>query len=375
MKYIQITIKMAQFISIIDDTLGGDSPNQTKKVFDKEFNNTDDIDLYNWTQNNNSKKMVYIYKNPLYTKTIISSLCMNSDIKLLYFSNYHDLDDKNNNLLSEITNNSNIRPEQVVLIGLNDEDYDIDYEGLENLNIEYYTLSIIRKKGIDTILNKVYDNTKTIAYFNLEVFSTKIAPSVERRNLSIGDEITLDETNKKKVYSGLNYEELETIAKFLLDKVEYLLISGFNSSIDNETHFFSRMTSEVVQILYRNIMNIKEKKINVFNENSRFLIFRKMKQESDDDIGWYILRFISMDDRLKMLESIEDSKIYTFDLSDFTEENSETSEDEMLDGEILITATNIDDQQCKSYYAATTIMDCTLFPQEKFLMGFELVNF
>ncbi len=366
---------MAQFISIIDDTLGGDSPNQTKKVFDKEFNNPDDIDLYNWTQNNNSKKMVYIYKNPLYTKTIISSLCMNSDIKLLYFSNYHDLDDKNNNLLSEITNNSNIRPEQVVLIGLNDEDYDIDCEGLENLNIEYYTLSIIRKKGIDTILNKVCDNTKTIAYFNLEVFSTKIAPSVERRNLSIEDEITLDESNKKKVYNGLNYEELEASAKFLHDKVEYLLISGFNSNIDNETHFFSRMTSEVVQILYRNIMDIKEKKINVFNENSRFLIFRKMKQESDDDIGWYILRFISMDDRLKMLESIEDSKIYTFDLSDFTDENSESSEDEILDGEILITATNIDDQQSKSYYAATSIMDCTLFPQEKFLMGFELVNF
>ncbi len=365
---------MAQFISIIDSTSGGDSPNQTKKVFDKEFNNPDDIDLLNWTSDNSNKKLVYIYKNSQYTKPIITSLCKDSAIKLLYFSNYHDLDDKKNNLLNEIANSANIRPEQIVLIGLNDEDYDLDFDGLDNLNLEYYTLSMIRKKGIETILDKVCDN-KIIAYFNLEVFSNKIAPSVERRNLSIEDEITLDDNITKKVYNGINYEELEIISKYLNNKIEYLLISGFVSSIDNETNFFSRMTSEVVQILYRNIMDIKEKKINVFNENSRFLIFRKMKQDSDDDIGWYILRFISMEERLQMLESIEDSKIYTFDLSDFTDENSESSEDEMLDGEILITATNIDDQQTKSYYTATSIMDCTLFPQEKFLMAFELVNF
>ena len=126
-------------------------------------------------------------------------------------------------------------------------------------------------------------------------------------------------------------------------------------------------------------MDIEEKKINLFNENSRFLIFRELKQKSEDDIGWYILRLISMTDRMKILEYIQDDKIYVINLNEFGIElfdnDNDNDSDELIDNEILVAATTIDDQNKKTYYLSKSIMDCTLFPQEKFLMGFELVNF
>lgn len=399
---------MTEFISIINNDIGGNSPNETKRVFDKEFevNELEDYnDLYKYCNTQNKNNQVYICKDNYLSLPIISGINENymtidntnftSDLKILYFCNYHDLDDysedkKNNSILGGLLGISktpfnnhklNVKPDQVILIGLNDEDYDLDLEGLSELNLEYYTLSTIKKKGFKKILDNIFyrhNNTPFLCNFNMEVFNKKIAPSVNRRNLSIESEISLDnEENTKKMDNGLDFDNLTELSNILKNKIKYLIITGYDSTIDNETKFLSRLTSEVVQILYRNIMDLKEKKINIFNENSRFLIYRKLHQESEEDIGWYILRFLTMEDRQRILEKIMDDKIYNFDLNDYLNEDSEENNDDdnLLSGEILISATTMDDQNNKSYYHAKSMMDCTLYPQEKFLMAFELVNF
>jgi arginase family enzyme len=61
----------------------------------------------------------------------------------------------------------NINPEQIIFFGLNDEDYDIDTDELENLGLEFYTLSLIKKKGFENIINRILDSTecKILTYF------------------------------------------------------------------------------------------------------------------------------------------------------------------------------------------------------------------
>ena len=398
---------MAEFISIIQLSEGGESPKITKNIFDKEFIINDSKDwniIYDYSINSKNEKQVYIAKDMQDCMPVISGLNekymvqhndqFNSKMKILFFSNYHELDDLNYNSInaqllgwtqSVFTEHKlTIKPEQIVLFGLNDMDFDLELDELSNLNIEYYTLSYIKKKGIEIILNKIIqenENNKIMAYFNLEVFHKKIAPSVHRRNF---EHDVIDNNSDKNINNGLEYEYLEEITKLLKNKINYLIISGLDKTINSKTDFPVRLTSEVVQIIYRNIMDIKESKINIFNENSRFLIYRELKQKDHNDIGWYILRFLDMQLRDQLLKSIEDDKIYTFNLDDYIIEekkydnliiNDDIENNDLEENEILITATTIDDQNMKSYYSSYSIIECSLFPQEKFLMGFELVNF
>ncbi len=160
---------MCEFISIISNDLGGDSPNNTKKIFDKEFKD-DFNEIYRYSTLNSQNNQVFITKNQYNCVPIISGINekyminhndnYSSKLKIIYFSNYHDLDnyDSKNSSMSILgglmgisktlfdEHKLTIKPEQIILFGLNDIDYDIDLEGLNNMNIEYYTLSILKKK-------------------------------------------------------------------------------------------------------------------------------------------------------------------------------------------------------------------------------------
>ena len=332
---------MAEFISIITKlTKGGDSPKVTKNIFDKEFIINDSKDwntIYDYCVHSKNDKQVYIAKDMQDCVSIISGLNekymvqhndqFNSKMKILFFSNYHELDDlKYHSINAQLLgwtqsifreHKLTIKPEQIILFGLNDIDFDLEIDELSSLNIEYYTLSYIKKKGVEIILNKILQeniNNKIMAYFNLEVFHKKIAPSVYRRNFECD---IIDNNIDKNINNGLEYEHLEEITKLLKNKINYLIVSGLDTTINSKTDFPARLTSEVVQIIYRNIMDIKESKINIFNENSRFLIYRELKQKDHNDIGWYILRFLDMNLREQILKCIEDDKIYTFNLDDY----------------------------------------------------------
>jgi hypothetical protein len=135
---------MTEFISILSKiTEGGDSPKITKNIFDKEFIISESKDwniIYDYCVNSKNEKQVYIAKDMQDCVPIISGLNekymvqnndqFNSKMKILFFSNYHELDDFNyhsinaqllgwtQTMFSE--HKLTIKPEQIILFGLNE---------------------------------------------------------------------------------------------------------------------------------------------------------------------------------------------------------------------------------------------------------------
>lgn len=106
--------------------------------------------------------------------------------------------------------------------------------------------------------------------------------------------------------------------------------------------------------------SLKEHKINIFTEDSKFLIYRPLiPTDPENDIGWYILRYTPTNIKNALMNEIGDDCIISKE----------------LDGvDYLLATTTINDQNQKTYYYADNVMDLTLFPQEKQMMCFELIN-
>ena len=106
-------------------------------------------------------------------------------------------------------------------------------------------------------------------------------------------------------------------------------------------------------------MNYNKKKYRIFNEDSKFLIYRPAQQIDNNDFGWYILMGLCIDERKKYLNSLNNDKIKEI----------------IINNNIFyITWTTINEQNNKSFNNSSSILDFTLFPQEKKIMGFELLN-
>jgi hypothetical protein len=74
-----------------------------------------------------------------------------------------------------------IRPNQITYIGIND---DIIFN--DNPDIEYYTMNLIKKRGIDKVLNKVinkYEDNIIHVVINIRTFALDIMPSVYREDV------------------------------------------------------------------------------------------------------------------------------------------------------------------------------------------------
>ncbi|AYV76507.1 MAG: hypothetical protein Terrestrivirus7_60, partial [Terrestrivirus sp.] len=220
---------------------------------------------------------------------------------------------------------------------------------------------------------------------DLGIFHPDFVPSVIRQH---------DQQNRETNF--LSFYDLQELVSQLQNKVMHLDIVGFNASIDDTAYRFTKMTGNVCRYIIRDIFTLKDKKINVFSEDSKFLIFRPVVQtyydkdkdtdkdknkdnlhsngESDDDfeeydensrkvdIGWYVVRFMTLKDREVFIEKIKDN-IITIEYE---------KEGKMV--EVYVTTTTMKEQNEKSYYTANNIFDCCLFPQEKSLMVFELLN-
>ena len=240
----------------------------------------------------------------------------------------------------------NIKSSQITCIG-----YDIE-------NYDCFNLDILRKKGITNILLMLlekYKNKHVICAFSMNIFDNTICPTEPIKN--------------HKYFSS---HELNEIVLTLNNKVNSLIITNFN--LNNENEYAVRLTSEVIQILYKNIMDIKEAQINVFNIHSRFLIFRPLEQTDENDIGWFILRFLSNEQKNKLLSHIPDNTIMILNLDDVEESKIYDLTDDIDVDDVLISVTTIDEQNKKNYYVSNDMTDCCLYPQEKTLMTFELVN-
>ena len=103
----------------------------------------------------------------------------------------------------------------------------------------------------------------------------------------------------------------------------------------------------------------KSKSVQVFNEKSKFLIFRPTELIDEGDYGWYILRGLGMDFRRKILDELKDDAIIDFDIGEQS---------------FFVTTTTMEDQNKMNYLVNKRLLDLVLFPDEKRDMCFELIN-
>jgi arginase family enzyme len=254
-----------------------------------------------------------------------------------------------------------LEPSQFIFLGLqNLTDMETNFM-LEN-SIEYYELSKCKTK-LESILDMILyecSRVENIAIiFDLTALNLNIAPCTIR-----------DENNNV----GFNLNDLNLILSklsTLTDKIRLLDIVGhyFKNTVDIST----RITIETIQQIYGKIFKLQESSLNIFNEHSKFLIYRPLAEENH---GWYILRGIDLKLRDEILSSIEDNiSLITIPNEHDEDDGDYDNKDGEGDVDVLITATSIAEQDEVSYYATVDINDCVLYPEEKSSMLFELLNF
>ena len=348
------------------------APNYIKEEYDHEFDSdkfkcTDSNgydDLYKYIlqhkQTNRNDKIVTIGGNSSIMASTISAINesyinitdngVKSNLKIIVISSEPKLHTKYTTLKENIQNmviSSIIGYDDTVICNskLLVESSQIFYFGLHNIDDEEVTLL----------------NDLNIIYFDLEKinnmsqdFITNILKMLSDSPLHVSISMTAFNPSQKE---KLNVPNVFNLLQSLSDKVVSLDIVDFNVS-DNNTENIT--ISEICKQLIINTLNIKQKTINIFNENSEFLIYRSLEQNDvEDDIGWYILRNIDINTKKEIMLQLNNDCTITIDIND---------------EEYMITSTTVKEQQDKIYYNATTIMDFTLFPQEKQNMVFDLIN-
>ncbi len=266
---------------------------------------------------------------------------------------------------------------QFILIGINDKSLtDIETETLKNLDITYFTLDELKKKGIDTIIKSVKEmilDAPLHVVFDTSVMAYSVAPCTIRffgnDMSSIIDEDSLKEYVKSKISQdhlrGLNVEEITQIFNMLSTcNIIGLDVLGYDLRISDKQAAF-RVTCEIAKLPLVHLLKITEKKINIFNEDSKMLIWRPYEQKSEDDVGWYLLRNTSLKFREDILKHLVDDTIISHSVED----------DDGEINEILLSVTTMNEQEKKTYLDNTTkISDCVLFVEEKMSMLFEMLN-
>lgn len=257
-----------------------------------------------------------------------------------------------------------IDPEQITLIGLNDDLLaDSDVDEMLKLGIMYFTLQRIDKIGIKKIIDSVIEsvaNDPVHIVFDMSVMDTTSSPCVTR---------FLDKTVHSQIL-GLSLEHINV----LFEEFSSLNIVGVDvTSYDFRYEANSiayRVTCETVRKPLIKLLGVKQKSINIFDEHTRFLIWRPTYQKTNEDIGWFILRGMTLKDRENILASLSDDdiKIISIDNSD---RSVDIDEDDVY---VYIASTTMVEQEKKSYLTAESIIDCALFYEEKVNMMFEMLN-
>lgn len=325
----------------------------------------------------------FMYNDIEHNKTVF-----NTSLHVLYIDSLPDLstlpyseyDDFRNSVLSDVmglTENSfsnhrvNIRPDNITLVGINEEFLDDEQNSIiTQHNIDMYGLELMKKKGIERLMMKIVDKLqdKNIhIVIDLSCIQQCYAPSVIR---------DVQKLSKSTKDIGFTYEEIEIIVKCLkqLKNINSIDITGYHFGLqkDKETHYVSNMiTIKTIEMIINNLIELKQKSINFFNENSKFLIWRKV---DDVSTGWYILRGMSLQQREELIREFEENEIKLVPICENETDNEDNDSVEDDRYEALVTVTTFAEQQSKSYYTSSSIHDCCLFPGEKVNMMFELLN-
>lgn len=383
------------FVALYTSNPGGNSPDQVKEAYDYRI-----ADSFYKHNKNSAYKLLYEY--------IKSRLQLNRTCKITTVSEDKNIMEHTTSAYNKskeiktiyLSNDPTIYVNDIFYLGIDSEiENDVEAKLLDNMNhtnsdsVSYYTLKKIKQLGFKTIIPLILDqfvNKKIHLIVDLGIFQPDFVPSVVRSDYY-----------KNKSHNLLSFSDLQEFVEQLQCKVSYIDIVGFDSSIDDKAYRFTKITGNVCRYIIREIFTLKEKRLNVFTEDSKFLIFRPLNQEpynkninnsnvisekpndfdeiinseSDDedfdeivenvsnvDIGWYVLRSMTLKDREIFIDKIKDN-IITIEYE---------QDGKMID--TYVTTTTMREQNEKSYYTANGIFDCCLFPQEKSLMVFELLN-
>lgn len=252
-----------------------------------------------------------------------------------------------------------LSPENLFLIGINEDVTPTDEEEIiKRYNIDSYSIQLMRKKGIAEIMSYVVDKVgdeNVHIVIDLSVISPKYAPSV-KRCLQTKD--------------GFDIDELDIVVNHLkkLKNINGIDVTGYVFGLisEKEKHHVSNMlTVKLIQNIVSKFISLKTKSINIFNEESKFLIWRKVND--NDSKGWNILRGIDLQTREEIIKAIGDDNIITIPIDEGIASDYESYD-------ALVTTSTMNEQQNKSYYTANSLYDCCLYPEEKISMMFELLN-
>lgn len=231
---------------------------------------------------------------------------------------------------------------QIIYLGLRNLD-DTEEEILNNMGIIYFDMEKINVLGIDSVIKtiqKYIEDDPLHLSVSMKGFDPSIAPST---------------TTKHE--GGLSYEEMIKITTEFSPSIVSLDIVEFDAGVGTERE--KRLTGELCRQIMVNSFGLKEKKLNIFNEDSEFLIYRPMAQQAPTDYGWYILKEMDMETKHELLKNLKSDQIISLD----------------IDGvDYLITKTTLNEQHERSCFTSQCVQDMALFPEEKQSMVFELIS-
>jgi Arginase family len=377
----------------------------------------------------------------------VEGIDFNSDIKVLYISSklglctdpYDGVVSYQRSVMSNamgLTAQSftkhriNVNPSNVIYLGIrSDLIEDSEQNTLDSMDQkpQIFDLDRIRAKGVDRVMRFVqnkFRNQKVHIVFDMSAIDISLAPSTFR--FSSTDSV--DETSSATLlenqdelrhkFRGLNRDEILKIMQFATtlkeeSNLEEFDLIGYNFSVEEyreQTHPGNLITSKVMLDILKCVSDFTEHSINIFDECSRFLIWKKIPSvamvgdDEDEDIGqdsvgWNILRGVDLNtrnalishfDQLKVESDLENGEYVPPEIdSNDTEINHKAvmdsmnsleypigrfefpDGDEMLD--VLVSVTSPMEQNLKSYYAAESYLDRCLLPGEKVNMTFELL--
>lgn len=167
-------------------------------------------------------------------------------------------------------------------------------------------------------------------------------------------------TKDKKVQIILDYEYLQN--QYIDNIFNALIVIKDQIIFLDIINITNNIYKDSVQVFISKLCDLKEKKINIFNEYSETLIYRPENKESEEDVGWYILRGMDMETKSKILEKLSESEKLIISMT-------------ICNEKYLIGKTTLAYQNENTYYDETTnVKDLILFPEEKKLLCFELIN-
>jgi len=270
----------------------------------------------------NNKIITIGYDGSVSNSTISCTNKKYADMNIIWIDRFLDIGDQSqssdNSVISMLLQNG-IQDEQIIYYGIDNLD------DIANNKSMYYTARKIKSMGkiINDGIHKKVDSKPVHVCLDMKILNN------------------LDMSYVVSLLNGLNIVAMDIV--YVEDNKEMCVM---------------------IRELLVQIFGIKKRKVNLFTEDSYFLIYRPVDQTDPHiDIGWYILRGLSMEQRNDLLTRIDTDQIISFDLE---------IDDNIIS--IFITKTTINEQQEKDYLSALTINDCTLFPEEKEHMAFELVN-